>query len=42
MGFLDVHGDGGGDDDVVVAEVTRFAAGWLYHCWVLRLIDQEG
>jgi hypothetical protein len=26
VGLLDVHGDGGGDDDVVVAEVAHFSA----------------
>jgi hypothetical protein len=26
VGFLDVHRDGGGDDDVVVAEVSHLAA----------------
>ena len=26
VGFLDVHGDGGGDDDVVVAEIAHLAA----------------
>jgi hypothetical protein len=26
VGLLDVHGDGGGDDDVVICEIARFAA----------------
>ena len=26
VGFLDIHGDGGGDDDVVLAEVAHLAA----------------
>jgi hypothetical protein len=42
VGFLDGQGDGGGADDVVVAEVTHFAAAWLYHCWCCGWIDQEG